>query len=609
MLSHIGIASIGLIMLIAVILAATPFRISVESLVSKKLPNVQNGLIAMVGIQKSLASLRGWVTIGENNFKITRKKAWEEDIWPTIDHLNKNIKNEQSKRVHELQKVLTELEYSQWWVEDVAGSTGNESARLILSRDLEPNTIAIQSIISALIDIEKTLQTGSGRKTLLGWMADFRFLFTRSEALIINFVDSGGSPLLESFNERLIGATIAFENIDKYSDGLNDDQQEYFLLLKEEFSAYKNIAGEIVSLRKSESWNVAHHLMKSETVPLAENAIKKLKELSENYASEMKAEILKINKTGKKVMIMIISSVILMIITAAVISNRSSDKIMRPIVLLTNAANDFAKKRTIREVKVDTNDEIGILTETFNDMTHSLKNNEDSLKRRTMELETSNKELEDFSYAVSHNLHTPLRGIDGISRAILEDYEGKLDERGVENLKLLCENSKNMNDLIEALQKLSRVTRKEVTIEIVDLSELAKDITKKLKAVEPDRNIDIIIEDGLVVKGDGEMLSIVLQKLLDNAWKFTDKRPDAKVEFGSRQEEGQVVFFVKDNGVGFNMEYSNMLFNAFQRLHSVGEYKGTGIGLATVKRIITRHGGKVWGEGKEDKGATFYFNL
>jgi signal transduction histidine kinase len=228
---------------------------------------------------------------------------------------------------------------------------------------------------------------------------------------------------------------------------------------------------------------------------------------------------------------------------------------------------------------------------------------------RTAELAAINSELEAFAYSVSHDLRAPLRGIDGFSQALLEDYADKLDAVGQDYLRRVQAASQHMGQLIDDLLKLSRVTRAEAYHEPVELSALAQMVATDLQQQEPERQVEFVIAEGLIAKGDARLLRVVLENLLGNAWKFTAKNPRARIEFGSARNNGNLAYFVRDDGVGFNMAYANKLFGAFQRLHSATEFEGTGIGLASVQRIIHRHGGRVWAEGEVEKGATFYFTL
>ena len=228
---------------------------------------------------------------------------------------------------------------------------------------------------------------------------------------------------------------------------------------------------------------------------------------------------------------------------------------------------------------------------------------------RTRQLEAANKELEAFAYSVSHDLRAPLRGIDGFSQVMLEDSADKLDREGAHYLQRLRAASQRMGHLIDDMLKLSRVTRIKIQGRKVDLSVLAETITAELQQRQPERRVQFVITSGLTANGDKRLLEIALENLLENAWKFTGKHARARIEFGCNETNGKSTYFVRDDGVGFDMAYADKLFGAFQRLHSSTEFEGTGIGLATVQRIIHRHGGEVWGEGAVEKGAAFYFTL
>jgi len=237
------------------------------------------------------------------------------------------------------------------------------------------------------------------------------------------------------------------------------------------------------------------------------------------------------------------------------------------------------------------------------------ENLENRVRERTAELEVANKELEAFAYSVSHDLRAPLRHIDGFSKILLEAHTDKLDEEGQRYLQFLRNGSQKMGQLLDALLALSRVTRAEMRRQPVDLSALASAVLADLRKEQPERQVELTIEPGVGAEGDPQLLRVALDNLLGNAWKFTSKRTVAKIQFGATRQRDQLVCFVKDNGAGFDMAYADKLFGAFQRLHSGEEFPGTGIGLATVQRIVRRHGGRVWAEGAVDQGATFYFTL
>ena len=229
---------------------------------------------------------------------------------------------------------------------------------------------------------------------------------------------------------------------------------------------------------------------------------------------------------------------------------------------------------------------------------------------RTKELQAAYQELEAFSYSVAHDLRAPLRIIDGFSRILLKDYDENLDSTGRDYLARVQGASQRMGQLIDALLKLSQVMRAGITKEDVDLSALAGNVAEDLRKSQPERRGRFLIREGLFAKGDPILLTVVLENLLGNAWKFTSKKEEAAIEVGMETAvDGSAVYFVRDNGAGFDMKYADRLFNPFQRLHAEMEFPGTGIGLATVQRVIQRHGGRIWALGQKDRGATFYFTL
>ncbi|HYP67066.1 MAG TPA: PAS domain S-box protein [Thiobacillaceae bacterium] len=240
---------------------------------------------------------------------------------------------------------------------------------------------------------------------------------------------------------------------------------------------------------------------------------------------------------------------------------------------------------------------------------HRIRELNEHLARRNTELAVTNQELEAFSYSVSHDLRAPLRAIDGFSRILIDDHADQLDQQGRDRLERVRKAAQHMALLIDDLLKLARVSRTELQFRDVDLSALATELADGLQKREPERHVSCIVSPSMTAWGDAKLLGIALENLLGNAWKFTSQRAEARIEFGMNLQNGVPVYYVKDNGAGFDMVYADKLFGAFQRLHDAREFPGTGIGLATVQRIIHKHGGRIWADGAIDRGATFFFTL
>lgn len=239
----------------------------------------------------------------------------------------------------------------------------------------------------------------------------------------------------------------------------------------------------------------------------------------------------------------------------------------------------------------------------------SRKAAEKSLVAAKLAAEASAKELEAFSYSVAHDLRAPLRAVDGFSQILLDQYAGRLDEAGKDYLRRVRAGSGKMSRLIDDLLDLSRITRGALNLGGVDLSALAREIVNEFQRADPARSVTFVVAPGLTAMGDAGLLRVALANLLGNSWKYTGRHPRARIEFGAEPRGGRTVYFVRDDGAGFDMAYANRMFEPFTRLHGTAEFEGTGIGLALVERVITRHGGRVWGEGAVERGAVFYFTL
>jgi signal transduction histidine kinase len=279
-------------------------------------------------------------------------------------------------------------------------------------------------------------------------------------------------------------------------------------------------------------------------------------------------------------------------------------------VLLVVAFEFLVRLSRERETIAANNAEIAQLNDELKVVNTDLENR---VALRTRDLQLSNQELEAFSYSVSHDLRAPLRTIDGFSLALQEDFAAELTDEGRDYITRVRSGVQRMGTLIDALLQLSRVTRTELQAEAVDLSQLATSVLQDLQAADPTRTVVTVVQPGVEARGDGRLLKIALENLMGNAWKFTSKVADPRIEFGSQrgtgEEAGETVYFIKDNGAGFDMQYVDRLFTAFQRLHGDRDFKGSGIGLATVSRIIGRHHGTIRAESETGCGATFYFTL
>ena len=335
----------------------------------------------------------------------------------------------------------------------------------------------------------------------------------------------------------------------------------------------------------------------------------------------LRVSLAELNRRFAAFTVVMLLIVLLVSMVAIALSSKIQAFISAPLLALAQTANSINRfKDYSLRARTDRADELGQLVQAFNGMLdtielqnrallHANEHLEDEVHARTAELRATNRELEAFTYSVSHDLRSPLRSIDGFSAALLEDCAESLDSTGRDYIARIRAASQRMGNLIDSLLHLSRVSRQDMQLRAVDLAELAREIVDNLRSSQPGRQVSFACPDSLVAQGDRDLLQVVLENLLNNAWKYTSKIEQAEVTLTTYERDGETVYCVRDNGAGFDMKYIDKLFGPFQRLHRDHEFEGLGIGLATVARIIHRHGGEIWAEGQPGQGASFFFTL
>ena len=362
---------------------------------------------------------------------------------------------------------------------------------------------------------------------------------------------------------------------------------------------------------------VAQLLIKSQSIITA----------TDRFAKKIHGEVTQIQKATNNIILLLMIILAVATVTTSLLVVGS---ISKALAKLLKGTETIAKGNLEQRIDIKNKDEIGQLTLSFNEMTDRLQESYTGLKKeiterkraeekiqtlnreleyRLIEIRAANKELEAFSYSVSHDLRTPLRAIDGFSQILLEDHREKLDKEGRRVLDIIRDNTGRMGELISDLLALSRLGRKEIIKKDINMEELTRNIFEELRSAAPQTKIKMKINTLPSAFGDESLIREVLANLISNAIKFSRNEKSPVIEVGGKSENNENIYYVKDNGVGFDMKYSDKLFGVFQRLHSQQEFKGTGVGLAIVRRIIERHGGRGEAEGKVNKGATFYFTL
>lgn len=604
LVSHLSVASLGFLALALSFLATEALNKTVMHLVSESSPKAIMATTAMSGVQRSMAWLR--LSFGGEMFQASRRKAWLEEIWPSIAELGVLAGSDDQPRIRELVAMLKELEIAQWWVEDAVESLGNVPAHVTLMEEIQPIHESMISIIdSTLLDLKTRRINAPVGEILSELKSDMQVSFFGMH----DFVNSA-----EEWTERdvLKGLSNARAAISSLSNSKTDSELgETLEWIKREFSAYDQLMMKTLSERKANDWNVARWTMESEVIPIKSRVTQGLRLLSAKYLAEMKKEAESAAFLSQFATALIFALIVVMVALATVMSQRNAAKITRPVAALSRAAEDMAAGRVATDIPVASEDEIGALTDVFNKMRASLTEKEAALKKRADDLEKANKEMESFIYSVSHDLKVPMITIQGMAKLLEREMGENLSKDSNAYFKYIFDASSNMSDLLDDLLEISRVGRMDVNPDIVDMNELTKRALAEAEAFSKGRGFTFIAQSDMPhVFANRKRVYQVLSNLTGNAIKFMPKDvAEPVLEIGCRPgPEGWWEFFVRDNGAGIDPKYHEKIFTLFTRLHGKS-VEGTGMGLAFVRKILENIGGTIRVESAPGVGAAFHFTL
>lgn len=615
--SHLTLTAMGVVLLVVGLVSTFWVRESASRLATVREPTARASLRALSGTQRSLAEMHGWVALGDPSFREGRLNAWTTEIRPGVAELQALSAfwrdSQDVRRLRKLALLLDDLEESQWWVEDVSHTPGNEPARLVLTRDIEPIARSILAALSAMMDEENQPAGAQQRKHLLTTIADFQGAFASSWGAIRDFVGTGTKETERAFREGLRLATERYQTLASQAYLLTEGTAELLGRIGEEFPAYAPLCEQAIALRKSDQWDVAQHWLGTETAPLAREITGLLGAMAteqNTLASQEAALVINISNAAMGLSLLLIAA---MGVAAPVLSVRRAAHIAEPIHRLALATEALAAGRLKEDIPVEGGLEMQQLTRSFNSMRASIQQAEAALVRQAQELVRSNAELDDFAYIASHDLKEPLRGIHNYSNFLLEDYADKLDEEGRQKLETLVRLTQRMEAFIEALLHYSRVGRLDLAIRDTDLDAVVGEVLDSLRPLIQETGVEVRLPTRLPhMRCDQARVGEIFRNLISNAIKYNDK-PQKWIEIGCRNERGAeapLVFYVRDNGIGIRANHLEAIFRIFKRLHGRDKYGGgTGAGLTIAKKIVERHGGRIWVESEPGEGTTFFFTL
>lgn len=606
LVSHLGVASLGFLALLTAFFATNALRGKVIHLVTDSSPKAVTAGAAMSGVQKSMAWLLRLSFIDETSMT-NRRKAWTEEIWPSVSELVTLAGDDDRPKMRELVAMLKELEVAQWWVEDAMASEGNVPANMTLEREIQPlHDLMISAIDSALVELGgRRNPAGSFGGALSELKSDIQVSFFGMH----DFVDSA-----EEWTERDILAALSnARSIIASMPDVNGKSElaETLEWIKAEFPAYDHLIMKALSERKVDNWNIADWTMETEGILTAERVMQGLRLLSAKYSGEMEKEAESAAFLSQFVTSLISALIVVMIASATVMSRRNANRITQPVAALSRAAADMAEGRITGDIPVTDDDEIGRLTGVFNKMRASLGEKEASLRSRAEEMEKSNKEMESFIYSVSHDLKVPMITIQGMAKLLERELGENVSKDSHSYFKYIFDASATMSDLLDDLLAISRVGRMDVKPEIVDMNELVKKALAEAKALSKGRGISFIAQaDMPPVFANRKRVYQVFSNLVSNAVKFMPPAvTEPVVEIACRPgAEGWWELCVRDNGAGIDPKYQEKIFTLFTRLHG-RDVEGTGMGLAFVRKILENMGGTIRVESAPGEGASFYFTL
>jgi len=603
--SHLTVALFGLAILLCALGAAVLLRLRLTKLIKVSSPSAQAAGDLQRAVQHSVGALRGWVSMGDESFRIDRQRIWRDEIRPNLARLQSLSKEsgreDDIQRLRSLEFTLENLAEWQWQVEDVCWTPGNRPARLLLDRQVGPIAESVGVALDAMIRLERHKDGGSQRKLLLWQLTAYRDALSRTLQAIDRLVEKGEQSQQSTVRARWGDSQELLAALADNKKLLGTEQKIRFQKLLRELRGFGPLIESLIATRLLADSDVARKRLSNKALPLAKEAERVLSEMSSEESERTRAAASSAIAVGDRGIGLLSILLLAMIAGAVVLAHKSAERIAGPLSILAEASDALAGDELQEDLPLVGGDELTLLTNSFNRMRNALRDRQEELHR-------SNEELERFAHVASHDLREPLRKVLMFGDRLVALTENKLDKRAADYLGRMTAAASRMQQLINDLLALARASSGSQKFTDVDMGKLVDEVVDDLETLITRVKGKVVLTNQLPrVEGDRTQLRQLLQNLIANALKFNREGTPPVVTLAAAPigDGTRWLITVEDNGVGFTEDQSERIFEVFHRLHGVSDFEGTGMGLSICQKIVTRHGGTIKAVGRPDEGALF----